>query len=100
MSTTTGRPRLSAFQQVQQQFDDYAQAGLAKVSKRDLKSIITWLESLQLHIALSVATDDDALSAAKGRGKIEGLIEINERLWAEISGRKEAAESEKETTDA
>lgn len=83
-------------QQLVENFSENGTARLAALSESDLTSVIYWLETKQMELTMHLATEDDALQAAKYRGGIESfgmaVHEVLETLKRRLAEKEEKDE--------
>lgn len=72
----------SVLDQLQRKLDEGAAERMSRLSALDLKAVMTWMESRQLQIAMGVATEDDPVRNAKGRGQVELLDDLAAELFS------------------
>jgi hypothetical protein len=97
MSTPSAerRPRYSYFDQLVEKMEQAAAARIRRLSANDIKAVMLWLESRQVRQMVDAVTYDEALLAAKARGGIELVDELNGELLGilgEIGKPKEETE--------
>ena len=80
----------------QQLIEGFSKNGLQRLealSENDLSSVVYWLESKKMELAMQVAIEDDPLQAAKYRGGIEHLdlaaYEVLEVLKQRLEAKEE-----------
>lgn len=84
-------PNYSALRVLDERLQEAAEKGIRRLSIRDLKGVVTWLEYRQHFTAYAISTEDDALRNAKGRGQIELLTTLASELM-ELAAQQNAEE--------
>lgn len=69
-------PVYSTLRLLDERLHEKADKAIQKLSVNDLKAVVTWLEYRQHITAYQVATEDDPVRNAKGRGQVEMLLEM------------------------
>lgn len=95
-------PRYSYFDQLLQKMTEAADARIRRLSTHDVKAVMLWLESRQVQQMIEVSTADDPLAAAKARGAVAMMDELNGELLgilAEIGKGEKPEKTEGEVDD-
>lgn len=85
-------PVYSTLRVLEERLDTAAEKGIMRLSVNDLKGVVTWLENHQHHISYQTATEDDPVQNAKGRGKVELLLELADELMRLASHQQDEKE--------
>jgi hypothetical protein len=93
MSAPTKAPRYSYVDQLREKMQSASADRIRTLSESDLKATILWLEMRQFDLAMAIAVEDDALESAKGRGKVELIVDLCGELLA-LLGEKGASKEE------
>ena len=96
---TDSRIRLSMIDQVIEHMDKGAEAALGRFTTRNLKDIVIWLESWQLHKSLSLAAMDSPQEYVRTQGMIELVLELNSQVTEELGKRLSAKAKQGEDDD-
>lgn len=81
MSTSVEGKRYSALGILRERLAEKAERDMQNLSVRDLQAVLVWLEMKQFEIANDeVATEDDPVRNAKGRGKVEFAYDLCNEL--------------------
>ena len=89
--------RYSVLDQLQEKLEKGAVERMSRLSANDLKAVMTWMESRQLQIAMVVATEDDPVRNAKGRGQVELLDDLAAEMFSylgQLAARKAPEQEE------
>lgn len=94
------KPRLSMIDQVLEHMQKGAQRSIERLSDRDLKDLIIWLEARQMDKTIEIAAVEDMGEYMRLRGQIEFVVELNGEitniLLERQNARKQDAEEESE----
>jgi|AntDeeMetagen192_2_1112575.scaffolds.fasta_scaffold07714_2 hypothetical protein len=86
-------PIYSTLRLLDERLQEASEKSIRKLSTNDLKSVVTWLEYRQHTVAYQTATEDDPVINAKGRGKVEMLLDMaNELMLLASEVRQEEEE--------
>ena len=93
------RPRLSVAGQLVEKMKEHSEKAISRLSPRNLKDFIIYLESAHTQIVMDYEHVHDMQTLLKQQGKSELLLEINESLMAELAQRSKQSSPEEEVTD-